>query len=98
MGWGFGVSLSLSLLLVAIPFINIISSLPISWNGVGFREAGYVFFLAGHGISQEQSIAFGALWLLATTISSLIGGIVGFIGNDFQSLRVSLGRRDSAPA
>ena len=31
---------------VTIPVVNILSTLPISWNGLGMRENGYVFFLA----------------------------------------------------
>ena len=96
MGAGFGLSLSWSLLFVAIPFINILSALPISWNGVGVREAGYVFFLSAHGVSNEQAIAFGALWLLASTTSSLLGGLIGLLTNDLHELQI-LKKRSKTP-
>jgi glycosyltransferase 2 family protein len=85
MGYGFGLSISWPFLLVTIPFINILSSLPISWNGLGVREASYIFFFASANIlSQEQAITFGAIWLLAVTISSSIGGVISFLTRDFR--------------
>lgn len=93
-GIGIGLSLSFSLWAVVVPFINILSSLPISWNGVGVREAGYVFFLSAHGVSNEQAIAIGALWLLASTVSSMIGGLIGMCTNDLQELRINIARKD----
>ena len=83
MGLGLGVHLSWPLLLATIPFINILSSLPISWNGLGVRETGYIFFLSTY-LTQEQAVSFGAIWLLAVTTTSAIGGIVSFITKDFS--------------
>ncbi|MCB0333820.1 MAG: flippase-like domain-containing protein [Bdellovibrionales bacterium] len=89
MGIGLGVELSWAFLLLAVPFINILSSLPISWNGLGVRETAYIFFFCNQSsyLSEEQAIAMGALWLLAVTSSSAIGGIVAFLTKDFQLLR-----------
>lgn len=75
-------------LIVAVPLINIVSTLPISWNGLGVRENAYVFFLAsGHGIlTPQDAVAFGTMWLLAVTVNSAIGGIVAFLTKDFRVL------------
>jgi uncharacterized membrane protein YbhN (UPF0104 family) len=69
-------------LLVTIPVINILSSLPISWSGLGVRENGYLFFLAPQFISREHAISFGVMWLLAMAISSAIGALVLVFSKD----------------
>ena len=84
MAAGFGVHIPWSVLLVTIPMVNILSTLPISWNGLGVRENGYVFFLAPVILSREQAVAFGAMWLLAMTISSAIGGLVAVLSKDIN--------------
>jgi len=88
MGIGFGISIPWTLLLVTIPFVNIFSSLPISWNGLGVRESGYIFFLTTRAgmLSHEQAVAFGAIWLIGVTVSSSIGGMISFLSRDFGLL------------
>lgn len=93
---GFGVELPLVLLFVTIPFVNILSSLPISWNGLGVRENAYVFFLSPLYLSQEQAVAMGAVWFVAVTTSSILGGIVAFITGDFSILRNLTGKTSPA--
>jgi hypothetical protein len=82
-----GVSVPWPLLLVAVPFINILATLPVSWNGLGVRERAYVFFLVPSVLQAEHAVAFGAMWLLAVTVSSAIGGVVAVATKDFSSLR-----------
>ncbi len=82
MAAGFGIQIPWPVLLVTIPVINILSSLPISWNGLGVRENAYIFFLAPLPLSREHAIAFGVMWLLATAISSAIGGLVLVFSKD----------------
>lgn len=84
--YGLSVDIPFYYLLATVPFINILSSLPVSWNGVGVREAGYIFFFVqAHAyMTQEQAIVMGALWLLAVTVSSGIGGIFAFLSKDFS--------------
>ena len=91
MAHGLGMSIPLSTLFVVIPFVNIASSLPISWNGLGVREKSYLFFLTSAPalMTPEQAVAFGALWLLAVTTTSALGGIVALCSGDFGSLRRS---------
>lgn len=81
---GLGIEVSLTTLLTIVPFVNIVSSLPISWQGLGVRENAYRFFFVPAICSAEQSVAFGALWLLAITISALIGGLIGLASGAFE--------------
>ena len=91
MAAGMGIDIPLATLFLVIPFVNIASSLPISWQGLGVRENSYIFFLTAAPaiVSREQAVAFGALWLLAVTVSSAIGGIVALISGDLRSLKTT---------
>jgi len=89
MAYALGVSIPLAVLFVVIPLVNIASSLPISWNGLGVRENSYMFFLTASPaiLSNEQAAAFGAIWLLAVTVTSAIGGIVALATGDLKLLK-----------
>jgi uncharacterized membrane protein YbhN (UPF0104 family) len=81
---GLGVSISWPVLLTTIPFVNILATLPISWNGLGVREKSYMYFLVPGIISSEQAVALGAMWLLSVAITSSIGGILSVLTKDFD--------------
>lgn len=81
-----GIYIPWTYLFVVIPFVNILASLPISWNGLGVRENAYVFFLVPALLTQEQAVAFGTMWLLAVTVSSAIGGVISVLTRDFEEL------------
>ena len=72
-------SVPFSVLLVVIPFVNMLATLPISWNGLGVRESGYLFFLTPLFLNHHEAVAFGAIWLLAVTINSALGGVIASI-------------------
>lgn len=73
---------------VAIPFVNILGSLPISWQGLGVRETAYIFFLSSY-LSNEQAVAFGAMWFLGVTVSSAIGGVVSALTGELKVLKAN---------
>jgi uncharacterized membrane protein YbhN (UPF0104 family) len=62
--------------LILYPLVGLFSALPISLNGIGLREGGYLFLLREIGVSSEKAIAFGLLWFLIVALDSLIGGLV----------------------
>ncbi len=69
-------SVDLSYLFCTVPIVNVASALPISTNGLGVREAMFETFLSPLGISIEQIVAIGALWVIVVTIVSAVGGIL----------------------
>lgn len=87
MAQGVGADIPWSTLFVVIPFVNIASSLPISWQGLGVREKSYIFFLSPAILSTEQAVAFGALWLLSVTVASAVGGLVALLTGEFKALK-----------
>ena len=71
--WSLGLHLPWSFFLIFVPIVNLASMLPISFSGIGVREAGFWYFLPLVGADPEQAIALGLL----TSAVVLAGGLVG---------------------
>jgi hypothetical protein len=61
---------------IFIPIILALSMLPISFNGLGIREAGYAYFFSKVGLPAAQAVAVSIYFFLVVSIISLIGGIL----------------------
>jgi uncharacterized protein (TIRG00374 family) len=61
---------------IIYPLVGTFSALPVSLNGIGLREGGYLFLLRRIGIISEKAIAFGLLWFIVIALDSLIGGLL----------------------
>ncbi|MGH7768966.1 MAG: lysylphosphatidylglycerol synthase transmembrane domain-containing protein [Candidatus Binatia bacterium] len=61
---------------IIYPLVGTFSALPVSLNGIGLREGGYLFLLTRVGVSSEKAIAFGLLWFIIVALDSLIGGLI----------------------
>ena len=58
------------------PLVNIMAAIPVSLNGLGVREGGYVFFLAHIGIERDAAVGFALTWFAVVMLAGLVGGIV----------------------
>jgi glycosyltransferase 2 family protein len=58
------------------PLVNIMAAIPVSLNGLGVREGGYVFLLAHIGITRESAIAFALSWFAIVMLAGVAGGVV----------------------
>jgi glycosyltransferase 2 family protein len=76
MGRALDLEVPFSFCLIIYPLVGTFSAIPISLNGLGLREGGYIFLLAVIGIGAEQGIAFGLLLFLIVALDSLIGGLL----------------------
>lgn len=73
-----GLDIPITIWFIAVPVVNLLSSLPIAWNGLGVREFSYAYLLAPSFLSKEQAVVFGAIWLFANLVNSAIGGLFSF--------------------
>jgi glycosyltransferase 2 family protein len=73
LGIGLGLDIALATFILIVPITNVIASLPITINGLGMREAGYLLLLGMAGVSKEQAVALSILYFAA----SLTGGFSG---------------------
>jgi glycosyltransferase 2 family protein len=76
MGRALQIDVPFSFCLILYPLVGVFSALPVSLNGIGLREGGYLFLLGVIGINSEKSIAFGLLLFVVIAADSLIGGLV----------------------
>jgi hypothetical protein len=62
--------------LVFIPTIGLITMVPVSVNGMGWREFSYIQLFASAGATEAQAAALAFLWLGVLVITSLPGGVI----------------------
>jgi len=76
MGRALGLEVPLSFCIIVYPLVGTFAAIPVSLNGLGLREGGYIYLLAVIGISSENGIAFGLLLFLIVALDSLLGGVL----------------------
>jgi uncharacterized membrane protein YbhN (UPF0104 family) len=64
----------------AFPMVAILTILPISFNGIGIREGGFIFFLGLKGISAEKALTLSLSFFAIQVMASLIGGLAYAFG------------------
>jgi hypothetical protein len=62
-------------LFVIISLISVLTMLPISVNGLGVREVGYLFFFRQLGVDSEIAVSVSLLFFILVLLSSLCGGL-----------------------
>jgi len=76
MGRALGLAVPYSFCIIVYPLVGTFAAIPVSLNGLGLREGGYIYLLAVIGIGSENGIAFGLLLFLIVALDSLIGGVL----------------------
>jgi glycosyltransferase 2 family protein len=73
------INIPFSYCIILYPLVGTFAAIPISLNGIGLREGGYLFLLGLIGINAEKGVAFGLLLFLIVAVDSLIGGLLFLI-------------------
>ena len=76
MGKALQIDVPFSFCIILYPLVGTFAALPVSLNGIGLREGGYLFLLGLIGINPEKGIAFGLLLFLIVVVDSLVGGLL----------------------
>jgi len=61
---------------VVYGIVSLASVLPIAFNGFGVREGTYLLLLTKVGLPPQTALAFAFYWVIISTCTSLIGGLV----------------------
>jgi glycosyltransferase 2 family protein len=83
-----GVGVPWSYCFVFGPLVSIMSAVPISLNGLGVREGGYVYFLAHVGVPRDSAVAFALAWFGVVMLAGAVGGLVYLL--DRQPMRAEV--------
>ncbi|MBV8770965.1 MAG: flippase-like domain-containing protein [Deltaproteobacteria bacterium] len=78
LGLGLGLGVPLTTFVLVVPMANVITSLPLTINGLGMREAAYLVLLGLAGVSHANAVALSLLYFAATLTAGLTG-IVPFM-------------------
>ncbi|MFQ5667629.1 MAG: YbhN family protein [Candidatus Binatia bacterium] len=84
LAWALGLRIPLSFFVIFVPVVGIAGMLPISFSGIGVREAGYWFFLAQIGVNRATAVALGLLSSGVVLANGLAGGLVFLLWNPRQ--------------
>lgn len=76
LGRALGLEIPWSYAFILYPLVTLFSALPVSLNGIGLREGGYLFLLRRIAVGSEKAVAFGLLWFMIVAIDSLVGGAI----------------------
>jgi uncharacterized membrane protein YbhN (UPF0104 family) len=76
LGRAIQIEIPFSYCIIVYPLVGTFAALPVSLNGIGLREGGYLLLLQVIGISSEKAVAFGLLLFLTVVLDSLLGGLV----------------------
>lgn len=71
-----GVDISIWYFLVFVPLTSIILMIPISLNGLGVREVGYVTLFAQAGVPDSVAFSMSLLVYALAVLAGLVGGVV----------------------
>ncbi len=76
LGRAIQIDIPYSFCLILYPLVGTFSALPVSLNGLGLREGGYLFLFQFIGVGSEKGVAFGLLLFVVIALDSLIGGLL----------------------
>ena len=69
------IDIPFSYCLILYPLVGTFAAIPISLNGIGLREGGYLVLLGVIGVNSTQGVAFGLLLFAVVVLDSLTGGL-----------------------
>ena len=84
-----GLELSWPILGFIVGLVGIASAVPISFNGFGIRETGYVGLAVYFGGSSDAAAAMAALWVVVLVVVAIPGSIVLWRLGGTKALRKS---------
>ena len=80
LGHGMGLDVEISYYFAMFPLVALAILLPISFNGIGVREGGFIYFMGLRGIPQEKALTLSLWFFGIQVVSSLVGGAVYGLG------------------
>ena len=76
-GTGLGADVALRFYMIFVPLTSLVLILPISFAGLGVREATYVLLFSQVGMTPEVALSLSLLvYVLGTLMPGLVGGVI----------------------
>jgi hypothetical protein len=75
-----GIEVPLLAWFVLVPTVMLFAALPITVNGLGLREIGFVGLLEARGVSEADAIVFAGLSFVIPLVFAVAGGVLFLVG------------------
>jgi len=76
MAYALSLDIPVAAMFIIVPIANILMLIPISINGIGLREAIFVFLFGIYGVATESSVAYAWIALGMILVQGVVGGLV----------------------
>ncbi len=73
---GVGLDMNWASMAIMVGLVALLATLPISLNGFGIREAGYVSFAVYFGANSDAATAMAALWVVVLSSAAIPGAVI----------------------
>ena len=80
LGRALGIEAPLAIYFGLIPLILLVMLLPVSINGIGTSQMGFVWFFGRAGVAEPQAFALSVLFVALGVIGNLPGGLLYAFG------------------
>jgi uncharacterized membrane protein YbhN (UPF0104 family) len=87
-GRALGIPLGVAAYFVIVPAVMLFAALPITMNGLGIRELGFVGLLGAQGVPSDSATVFALLAFVGTLGFAVAGGIIFLAGGGSPTRRV----------
>jgi uncharacterized protein (TIRG00374 family) len=81
LGRGLGIEVPLAVYFGLIPLILLVMLLPVSINGIGTSQMGFVWFFGRAGVPEAEAFALSVLFVALGVIGNLPGGLLYAFGS-----------------
>jgi uncharacterized membrane protein YbhN (UPF0104 family) len=71
-----GIPISYFMILLILPFTTLVEALPISFSGIGTRDAVLILLFTLLGLSSTSAVSFSIMILLLNYIMNIFGGLL----------------------
>lgn len=88
--------ISLLLILIVLPIIEVIRTLPLTMQGIGIREGLYVLFFGSASVTNAEATLLSVLIYALLSLNGLIGGAI-YLWDQRRALTVLPGRKSATP-
>jgi hypothetical protein len=95
LGRAIQIDIPYSFCIILYPLVGTFSALPVSLNGLGLREGGYLFLFQFIGVGSEKGVAFGLLLFMIVALDSLIGGLLFLVQKRSKAARIIERKQES---
>lgn len=81
LGFALGLTLPVGVYFALVPLILLIVLMPITINGIGTSQAGFVWLFGRAGVANAPAFALSVLFLAIAVVGNLPGGVLYLMGN-----------------